>query len=308
MDSPSHIPVLYHEILDTVAPRAGGRYIDATLGGGGHAHGILEASAPDGRLLGLDADPQAIARVRERLAPFGERATLVQANFREVAEIAPKHGFSPVDGIILDLGVSSFQLDQPELGFSFSHDAALDMRFDPTRGLSAAKAINTLDEHTLADIIYRFGEERHSRRIARSIVAARPILTATLLADVVERAVGGRRGARIHPATRTFQALRIYVNDELGALEAVLPQTLDLLAPGGVLAIISFHSLEDRIIKQFLRRESADCVCPPQVLICQCGHSAKIKEIHRKGLTASPAELEHNPRSRSARLRAAVKL
>ena len=303
-----HQPVLYQEVLDTLAPRAGGLYIDGTLGAGGHADGILAASAPDGRLLGLDADPQAVARAQTRLTHFGNRIDLVQGNFRHLSEFATAHGFTQVNGVLLDLGVSSYQIETPEQGFSFRYDAPLDMRFDPAASPSAADVVNTLDEKALADILYTYGEERKSRRIARAIVAARPITTTAALAEVVSRAAGGRRGNRLHPATRTFQALRIYVNDELKALEEVLPQALDLLVPGGVLIVISFHSLEDRIVKQYLRRESQDCICPPELPTCQCGHKAQLEELHRKGLTPSPAELERNPRSRSARLRAGRKL
>ena len=310
MTSPqhSHIPVLLEEALQTLAPRSGGRYIDATLGGGGHAEAILEASAPEGWLLGLDADPRAIARVQQRLARFGPRAILAQANFRNIAAVARAQHFQPVDGILFDLGVSSYQFDEAGQGFSFSQEGPLDMRMDPEVGPSAADLVNTLEADDLADILYRYGEERRSRRIARAIVANRPIATTTQLAEVVLKAIGRRPGARLHPATRTFQALRIAVNDELGALEAALPQALDLLKPGGVLAVISFHSLEDRIVKHYFRQESRDCICPPHTPVCTCGHKARIKEIHRKGLTPSPDEIVRNQRSRSARLRAARKL
>jgi 16S rRNA (cytosine1402-N4)-methyltransferase len=305
--SSGHTPVLLKETLELLAPRPGGRYIDATLGGGGHAEAILEASHPDGRLLGLDADPRANARVRERLAPYGDRVTLVHANFWELANVARAHGFDQVDGILFDLGVSSYHFDEAEAGFSFRLEGPLDMRLDPTQGLTAADIVNTLDEEALADILYRYGDERRSRRIARAIVANRPIHTTTDLAEIIVQAVGRRPGARLHPATRTFQALRIYVNDELGALEAALPQALSLLKPGGVLVVITFHSLEDRLVKHFLRQESRDCICPPQTPICVCGHQAQIDLIHRKGLTPSPDEIARNPRSRSARLRVARK-
>lgn len=303
-----HIPVLYHAIIETLAPKSGGKYIDATLGGGGHAQGILEASSPDGLLLGLDTDPRALAVVRERLERFAQRMILVHSNFRHLDEIARRYEFDAVDGILLDLGISSYHLDDPDKGFSFQRDGPLDMRMDPTTGPTAADIVNTLDYQALADILYQYGEERQSRRIARAIVAARPIYTTAELANVISRATGGRRNARIHPATRSFQALRIYVNDELGALEETLPQALQLLRPGGILAVISFHSLEDRIVKHFFRRESRDCICPPEILICQCGHKAQITELYRKGRIPSPEEIASNPRSRSARLRAARKL
>ncbi len=307
MTHPQHIPVLLDETLQILAPHSGGRYIDATLGGGGHARAILEASAPEGKLLGLDADPRAIHRIRQALGPYAHRAAIVQANFRHIAEIARQHDFTQVDGILFDLGVSSFHLDEADQGFSFSKEGPLDMRMDPSTGPSAAEIVNTLAPDDLADILYRYGEERRSRRIARTIVANRPITTTTQLADVIVRAVGRRPGARRHPATRTFQALRIYVNDELGALETALPQALTLLKSGGVLIVITFHSLEDRIVKHFFRQESRDCICPPQAPVCTCGHKAQVELIHRKGLTPSPEEISRNPRSRSARLRAVRK-
>ncbi len=303
----THTPVLYQEILVALDPQPGGLFIDATLGGGGHAKGILQATAPDGRLLGLDADPRAIARAQEELAAFAERVVLVHANFRQMGEIARRCGFGQVDGILLDLGVSSYQLDDPEQGFSLRQEGPLDLRLDPTTGATAAAWIDTISERELADIIHRYGEDRYARRIARAIVARRPIVTTAQLAEVVSQAVGGRKGERLHPATRTFQALRIAINSELDSLEAVLPQALDLLRPGGVLAVISFHSLEDRIVKQFFRQESSDCLCPPHIPICQCGHKAQITELYRKGLTPTAAEITRNPRSRSARLRAARK-
>ena len=308
MTQTKHIPVLLDEALQILAPHSGGRYIDATLGGGGHAQAILEASAPEGRLLGLDADPRAIERVQRRLARFGQRATLVQANFRHIAAIAREHGFDQVDGILFDLGVSSYHLDEADQGFSFGKEGPLDMRLNPDVGPSAADIVNTLDADDLADILYRYGEERRSRRIARAIVANRPITTTTQLAETVVKAIGRKPGVRLHPATRTFQALRIYVNDELGALEAALPQAVSLLKSGGVLAVITFHSLEDRIVKHYFRQESRDCICPPHTPICTCGHKAQVEIIHRKGLTPSPDEIARNPRSRSARLRAIRKL
>ncbi|NUQ37089.1 MAG: 16S rRNA (cytosine(1402)-N(4))-methyltransferase RsmH [Caldilineales bacterium] len=304
----SHTPVLYQEVLHMLAPRPGGRYIDGTLGGGGHALGILAASAPDGRLLGLDADPTAATRVRQLLAPFGDRAIVLHANFRRLAELAPQYGFAQVEGVLLDLGLSSFQLDAPGQGFSFQQDAPLDMRFDPAQGVSAADVVNTFEERALADILYRFGEERLSRRIARSIVARRPIHSTMALAEVISRAVGGRKGERLHPATRSFQALRIYVNEELAALEEALPQAIALLKPGGVLAVITFHSLEDRIVKHYFRRESQACLCPPEWPVCQCGHHASIELVQNRGVTPGAQEVAENPRSRSARLRGARKL
>lgn len=304
----THIPVLFHEALATLDPQPGGRYIDATLGGGGHAEGILDASSPNGVLLGLDASPAALARTQKRLARFDDRIILVHSNFRNLKNVAVRYGFARVDGILFDLGLSSHQLDDPDQGFSFQEDGPLDMRLDFTQGETAAEVINQLDAQELADILYQYGEERQSRRIARAIVAARPIHTTARLAEIISKATGGRRGARKHPATRSFQALRIYVNDELGALASALPQALELLRPGGVLAIISFHSLEDRIVKRYFRHESKDCICPPELPICQCKHKALLTELYRKGVSPTAEEIANNPRSRSARLRAARKL
>lgn len=303
-----HQPVLYAEVLDALQPKSGGAYIDGTVGAGGHAEGILERSAPDGRLLGLDQDPTALETAAQRLAHFGERVVLVRRNFRFLRDVAEAHGFVGVDGILLDLGYSSLQIDDPSRGLSFRADAPLDMRLDPDAPLTAADLVNTLPEDELADLIYRYGEERRSRRIARAIVQARPIRTARELGDLIEKTVGRRRGQRIHPATRTFQALRIAVNDELGALEAVLPQAIALLRSGGRLAVISFHSLEDRIVKHFFKQEATDCLCPPHVLVCECGHKARVRLVTRKPIVPTAAEVERNPRARSAKLRVVEKL
>jgi len=297
----AHLPVLYEQVLELLAPVPGGLYIDATVGSGGHAWGILEASSPDGRLLGLDADPQALAVARERLAPFGERVILVHASFDHLARVAAEHGFQDVHGIFLDLGLSSLQLADARRGFSFQLDGPLDMRFDPRTRRTAADLVNTLSEEELADILKRYGEERFARRIAHAIVQHRPMHTTRELAELVVATVPHR--GRIHPATRTFQALRIAVNDELGRLERALPQALELLRPGGRLAVISFHSLEDRIVKTFFRREARDCICPPDLLECVCGHKATLKLITRKPVVPSAEEIARNPRSRSAKLR-----
>jgi len=311
MDTPPttrHAPVLLAEVLAALAPRPKGRYLDGTLGGGGHAEAILAASAPDGRLLGLDRDPAALDRARARLAPFGARAVCVHARFGALGAVAAAHGFSPLDGVLLDLGISSDQLDDPTRGLSFQRDGPLDMRLDPGEDVTAADLVNTLPERDLADLIYRFGEERRSRRVARAIVAARPIATTGGLAEVVARAVGGGRAARIHPATRTFQALRIAVNGELDELAAALPQAIAHLAPGGRLAVISFHSLEDRIVKHALRDAARDCVCPPGLPECRCAHRAEMRLITRRPMEPSNAEAAQNPRARSAKLRVAEKL
>jgi 16S rRNA (cytosine1402-N4)-methyltransferase len=290
-----HTPVLLAEVVAGLLPRPGGRYIDGTLGGGGHAAAILEASSPDGRLLGIDCDPAALAAAAARLAPYGDRVMLVRGSFREIGQLAATSGFAQVEGVVLDLGVSSYQLDTPERGFSFQAHAPLDMRLDPDAPVTAAHLVNNLPEQELADLIFRYGEERGSRRIARAIVEARqrkPVTTTDELAAIVTRALGGQRG-RIHPATRTFQALRIAVNDELASLEAALPQVIDLLAPGGRMAIIAFHSLEDRIVKHTLRAEA---------------QAGRLRIITRKPVEASVEEQRTNPRSRSARLRVAERV
>ncbi len=301
-----HVPVLYDEVLAGLDVRPGQRYIDGTLGAGGHAAGILAASAPDGQLLGLDADPEAAEFARKILAPFGERLIVRVANFRRLSKVAEPLGFGQVAGILLDLGFSSRQLADAGRGFSFSLEGPLDMRLNPTQGQSAAELVNDLPEAELADVLWRYGEERHSRRIARAIVAARPLETTGQLADVVARTIGRRE--KIHPATRTFQALRIAVNEELEALAEALPQARDLLQPGGRLAVIAFHSLEDRLVKRFFRRQAQDCICPPELPVCSCEHRATLRIVTRKPIRPAADEIEQNPRSRSARLRIAQRL
>ncbi len=302
----AHVPVLYHEIIHALCPRPQGLYVDGTVGAGGHAWGILESSSPDGKLIGLDLDPQALALARKRLEPFGERVVLRQASYTTLAEQMGLLGWPAVDGILLDLGVSSMQLDTPERGFSFRVDAPLDMRFDPQGYVTAADLVNGLPETELADLIYRYGEESHARSIARAIVIGRPLYSTLELAEVVAGVVKLKRG-KIHPATRTFQALRIAVNDELQAIESVLPQAVAALAPGGRLAVISFHSLEDRIVKTYFRQESQDCLCPPKQPVCTCGHKATLREISRRPIRPEEKETVSNPRARSARLRCAEK-
>jgi 16S rRNA (cytosine1402-N4)-methyltransferase len=307
-ETASHIPVLLDEVLRELNPHPGQRFIDATLGAGGHAEAILQAIAPDGQVLALDADPVALNSARQRLAPYNDRAHLVNANFAQLATIARSYDFVPVHGVLLDLGLSSMQLSAAERGFSFQSEGPLDMRYDPSGPITAADLVNSLSQSELADLLYRFGEERRSRGIARAIVAARPIHSTQELADVVARAVGGRRGAKIHPATRTFQALRIAVNDELGALSSALSEATTILAPGGRLAVISFHSLEDRIVKNFFIQESKDCICPPEQPTCTCGHRATLRIITRKPIIASSDETRVNPRARSAKLRVAERM
>jgi len=303
-----HVPVLYHEVLDALQPAPGKRYIDLTVGAAGHARGILERSSPTGRLLAVDGDAEAVRYARSALRDWGERALVRHGFFDEVEVLAREEGFVPADGILADLGLSSRQLAAPERGFSFQSTGPLDMRLDPaTQSTTAADLVNTLPEAELAEILYRYGEERRSRVVARAIVRARPLNTTTELAEVVARAVGGHRH-RIHPATRTFMALRIAVNDELGALERMLPQAVELLAPGGRLAVISFHSLEDRIVKDLMRREATGCICPPEAPVCTCGHKPRVRLVTRRPIVPTPEECARNPRSRSARLRVAEKL
>jgi 16S rRNA (cytosine1402-N4)-methyltransferase len=308
-----HVPVLVEEVLTMLAPASGSLQIDATVGGGGHTERILEAASPDGRVLGLDADPIAIARVRERLARFGDRLVLRQADFREVRAVAPAAGFATVDGCLFDLGLSSYQLADAERGFGIRTGGPLDMRFDSTRGVSAAGLLASLDERELTALLRRYGEEPFAPRISRAIVAARrvaPVDTAERLAAIVERAAPapprGRR--RVHPATRVFQALRIAVNDELEALEEALAGALDLLRPGGRVVVLSYHSLEDRIVKRFFATERRGCTCPPEAPVCICGRQPRLRLVTRPSLVPSPEEIAANPRARSARLRAAERL
>ena len=288
-------------------PTRGGLYVDGTVGAGGHSFGILKASRPDGALLGMDVDLQALSLAQAKLAEFGQRAHLVHASFSTLREQMAAIGWQKVDGILLDLGLSSMQLDSPTRGFSFQTEAPLDMRFDPEGKTTAGDLVNHLEEGPLADLLFRYGEEHRSRQVARAIVKARPITTTTQLARLVAQVTGGGRSG-IHPATRTFQALRIAVNGELEALEAVLPQTLEALRPGGRLAIIAFHSLEDRMVKQFMRQESKDCLCPPEQPVCTCGHKATLREITHKPIRPQEDEVRTNPRSRSARLRVAERM
>ncbi len=309
MEEPaSHIPVLLDKVLEELNPHPGQCFIDGTVGAGGHAAAILKATAPNGQLLALDADSTALDVARQRLAPYNDRARLVNANFAQLLTIAHRYDFVSVQGILLDLGLSSMQLSATERGFSFQCEGPLDMRYDLSGPTTAADLVNNLSQSELADLLYRFGEERRSRAIARAVVAARPMHSTRQLADVVTRAVGGRRKARIHPATRTFQALRIAVNDELGALSSTLPDAVTLLSAGGRLAVISFHSLEDRIVKNFFVQESRECICPPGQPICTCNHRATLRIITRKPITASGQEISVNPRARSAKLRVAERI
>lgn len=280
------------------------------MGAGGHATALLERSAPDGRLLGLDVDPAALAIARRQLAGFGERALLVRANFAVCDAVARDHGFAPVDAVVLDLGLSSIQLADDSRGFSFRSAGPLDMRADPDLRTTAADVVNTWDERDLARIFREWGEEPHSSRVAAAIArrrVTRPFAAADDLGRFVAGVKGGRTGAT-DPATRVFQALRIAVNNELGTLELGLNAALKVLRPGGRLAVISFHSLEDRVVKQFMARESSDCICPPHLPTCVCGHRAGLRLVSRRPVTPGAAEIGRNPRARSARLRVAEKL
>ena len=303
-----HVPVLLREVVEALAVRPGGRYVDCTLGAGGHAEAILEAASPDGELLGIDLDPEALSTARERLATFAERVTFVEGNFGQVGGLCRERDFAPVQGILFDLGLSSLQLEEAHRGFSFQREGPLDMRFSPRQELTAADIVNTYREEDLADLLWRYGEERQSRRIARRLIEERPVRTTTQLAKAVEQAVGRRARGAIHPATRTFQALRIAVNQELLHLETALVQAHGLLGFGARLVVISYHSLEDRIVKNFLRREARDCVCPPGVLVCVCGHRATLRLVARGVIRPSAGEVTANPRARSARLRVAERL
>jgi 16S rRNA (cytosine1402-N4)-methyltransferase len=309
-----HVPVMADEVVELLAPAAGSRHVDATLGGGGHAQRILDACDPDGRLLGLDADGAPIARVRALLGSrYGDRLRLRQANFRELADVAPAEGFDPIDGCLFDLGLSSFQLGDTGRGFGFRAGGPLDMRFDASRGPSAADLVNGLDADELTALFRTYGEEPFAGRIARAIVESRRatrIESAEELAAIVARVAPGRAPGRrrVHPATRVFQALRIAVNEELEALQAGLAAAVDLLRPGGRLVVLSYHSLEDRIVKRFLQAERRGCTCPPEAPVCICGRRPRLRLLAPKGLVPTAAEIVANPRARSARLRAAERI
>jgi 16S rRNA (cytosine1402-N4)-methyltransferase len=302
----SHTPVLLSETLRALAVQPGGRYVDCTLGGGGHAAAILDHSSPGGQLLGIDADPKAIVVAQERLQHYKHATLLVNDNFANLQAICIKYDFFPVHGILFDLGLSSLQLNGNGRGFSFQNDAPLDMRFSPNQKVTAADIVNTTSEARLAHLIKTYGEESYSHRIASRIVKERPIETTRQLARLIEKVVG-RRG-KLHPATKTFQALRIVVNHELEYLETALRQAIDLLGFEGRLVVISYHSLEDRIVKQLMQRETRRCICPPGTPTCICGHVPRLKLINKKVITPSTTEIDLNPRSRSAKLRAAERI
>ncbi len=300
-----HTPVLVDAVLECLLPA--GRLVDGTVGAGGHSQALLAGGA--GALLGLDLDRDALEVARERLAPWRDRVTLRHCSYEDMRLAAHSLGWREVDGILLDLGVSSLQLDRAERGFALRHEGPLDMRFDPASGIpDAASLVNGSSEKALTELFRRFGEERHSVRLARMIVRERPFSGSDELARAIAGATPRPWRGRIHPATRVFQALRIAVNDELATLQRALPEALSLLRPGGRLAVISFHSLEDRIVKRWLQQEERDCICPPQLPVCACDQRARLRRLRRRPLVADAAERERNPRSRSAKLRLVEKL
>ena len=306
-ERPPHLSVLYQESINLLQPKNHGRYVDATLGAGGHAAGILESCKPDGQLLGLDIDNQAIEIAKARLSEFGKRVIVKKGSYANLTDQLRIIGWPCVNGIILDLGLSSMQLDSSDRGFSFIKDAPLDMRFNIDQKLTAAEIVNTWSEKNLTKVLWEFGEEPKSRQIAAAIIDHRPLTSTHQLSAAVLGAYKGKRG-KVHPATRTFQALRIAVNEELDNLGKGLEEALKALCGGGRLAVISFHSLEDRIVKQFFQRESRDCICPPEQPVCTCGHKASVRLISKKAIIPSPEEVVKNPRARSAKLRVVEKL
>lgn len=305
--APLHVPVMVEETVQALAVQPGGRYIDCTVGVGGHARAILEHAMPGGQLLGIDLDPAAIQAARKTLSPWRKSFVLVNDSYANLESICARYNFFPVHGALFDLGLSSLQLAAAERGFSFSQEGPLDMRFGPTQKITAEDIINDYSKQELAEVLRTYGEERQANRIADFIVNRRPVRTTTELARIVELATGGRRG-KIHPATRTFQALRIAVNEELERLETGLQQAINVLGSRGRLVVISYHSLEDRIVKRFMQQESRGCICPPEAPTCTCDHTARLRLITRKVVTASQEELRANPRSRSAKLRTAERI
>jgi len=306
-----HTPVLLEEVVAQLQPRPGGLYVDCTVGGGGHAEGILRASAPEGRVIGLDCDDEALAASRERLAAHEGRVQLLHANFAELQETLMSLGVTAVDGLVFDVGVSSRQFDEPSRGFSFQREGPLDMRMNRAAGPAAADVLREASVEELTRIFRVYGEERRARAIAMRIDrerARQPITTTTQLAGLVEQVLGPKRGGGIHPATRVFQALRIQVNRELENLQRGLVGAVNVLRSGGRLAVISFHSLEDRIVKQFFVRLSTGCVCPPQLVGCACGRQEVLRLVTRKPVMSTSEEVERNPRARSAKLRVAEKI
>jgi 16S rRNA (cytosine1402-N4)-methyltransferase len=307
-----HIPVMLGPVLELLRCKPGGIYVDGTIGAGGYARCLLEKSAPDGVVLGLDWDLEAIERVRERLGDHGGRLILEKSDFADIRMVLDRHGIGQADGIVVDLGVSSFQIEEPRRGFSFINEGPLDMRMNLDLTQTAADLVNALPEKDLADLIYRYGEDRLSRRIARAIVAARKrgrIDNTRELAELIRKAVPVTRDTfRIHPATRTFQALRIAVNREIDSLQRFLPEALGVLGDGGTLCVVAFHSLEDRVVKEAFRNWARSCRCPRERAACECEGRPLVRPLTKKALRPSPDEIERNPRARSARLRAVEKL
>lgn len=311
----SHIPVLLNEVLQYMDPQPGENLIDGTLGGAGHSKALLQKTAPGGRLLGIDLDAEAIEASRMNLKEYADRIILERGNFRDFAKFQKEHNFEPLNLFFLDLGISSKQLDDEMLGISFLKNSPLDMRLGGEEfgdRVNAEKILNEYSEDKLFNIIKNYGEERYARSIAAEIVKERKngrIESTKELVDVISNAVPSKyKHGRIHFATRTFQALRIAVNEELANLEKVLPEILDRMAPGGRIGVVSFHSLEDRIVKRFFNNESRDCVCAPEVPVCVCNHRKKLELITRKPVRPTEEEVERNPRSRSARFRVARKI
>ena len=313
-----HIPVLYDRVVEFLRPKPDGVYIDGTAGLGGHSAAILETSAPDGRVIGIDLDVEALSIAEDRLRAFGERCSLVSGNFAEMDVLLERHSVRAVDGILLDLGVSSLQLDTPHRGFSFSHTGPLDMRMNPREAsgsdqntaVTAMQVVNDSPMDVLVDIFKRYGEERFAKRIADRVVQARqqePITTTTQFAEIVKQAVP-QKASKIHPATRVFQALRIHVNAELENLEAGLDAAVSLLKPDGCLCVITFHSLEDRIVKHRFRTWAKTCICPPKTPICICEHNPSVEILTKRPVLPNETEIQQNPRARSAKLRAVHKL
>ena len=306
-----HLPVMSGDVVSSLVVRGDGVYLDGTLGEGGHSAAILRASPQARLVVGLDLDQRSVAVASQRLSPFGSRFLPLQGNYADMVTLAAEQGVRQVDGVLLDLGFSSRQVDRPGYGLSFQTDEPLDMRYDAGQPVNASAIVNSYSEPELTELFRRYGEEPRARGIARAIVrerAARPLVSTVALASLVERLTGRRAGRRVHPATRVFQALRIAVNGELDNLQAGLEAAVELLRPAGRLAVISYHSLEDRIVKNFLARQSAACVCPPGLPVCVCGHNPTMEIINRRVMRPSPEEVASNPRSRSARLRLARRM